>query len=249
MTIDNSLKLKNIKSKKYINNPKHFFIIFVIISFVIAFIIGGFILGHNKTKKQSSSLIETEQIITNINDIPDNPNSWKSYQINSVSLKFKLPEKLSKNKNWQINEFKKDKGSRICFSENKSSFDCKGNILVIGGSSTNYLSDTDASFTELQGFVKDNDVYFVYSSPTNLIPLKNVEVKEYVTENGLKILKILGTNNANNPVPGTPGQGYLGAIVNTNNSKYPGLSFQYSLESDLTEYEFDQILNSIIPIK
>ena len=56
-----------------------------------------------------------------------------------------------------------------------------------------------------------------------------------------EILKILGNNN----IEGAPEEKYLGAIINTTNKKYPALVLQMNIDGELSEYEFDQILNSI----
>lgn len=241
---------KNVNDKKY--NPKLFFIIFVSISFIIAFLIGGLILNQKNTNKKSSSITKTEQVKIKTNELPDNPRDWKAYKLNTLGLELKLPEKLSKNKNWQENETYSDGGPNICFSDNEPNPTCYGEVLTIVGSSTKSKKDTDVSFLKLQGFVKNEAGYAVYVSPNTLIPLKNIKIREYQNENGLKILKILGedkiSNNKSAPVVGTPGKGYLGAIVITNNPNYPALAIIYSLESDLNEYEFDQIMESIKPI-
>jgi hypothetical protein len=239
----------NKENNKKTYNSKHFFIIFLIFSFVFAFLIGGLILGNQNSKKQLSTTINSEQIKIQTNQIPDNPNNWKVYQLKNLGLEIKLPDKLSNQGEWKEFKIKNEKGTITCFSNKTPSSICEGKVLTIGSSSSNYKNGKNIMFTELQGFNTENEIYSVKISQNNLISLKNLKVKEFPNVNGLKILKIIGTSINDTPTPGTPGEGYLGAIVNTNNSKYPGLSIQYSIEeSDLTEYEFDQIINSIEPI-
>ncbi len=238
---------KNTSSPKF--NSTYFFIGFITVSFVAAFIIGGFILGKEKTKKQDAATAVKDQVKISADELPDNPENWKAYQSSALGIEVKLPENLAKKGEWEFFEIPGEKGSIICFTSQKPEGSvCSGDIFVIGGSSSDYVEGREGMFTDFQGFSKKDDKYFIKTTGGNSFELMNATFKEFENENGSEIIKILGenTNFEGNEIPlgGTPGEGYLGAIINTKDSKYPGLSVQLKLNGDISEYEFDQILRS-----
>ncbi len=243
----------------------YFFLGFLLFSFIFAFIIGGFILGKQKNNKQKASTKISEQIKIKTVELPDNPENWNSYKIQAAGIELKLPEKLTKKGTWKEEERSGSKGAVVCFNIYKETSIniinlataggagiCGGNgddILIIGGSSIDFEAGREGMFTDLQGFTKENGIYYAKFVSGNKFALKNVKLKELENENEVEIIKILGENekieDIDAPISGTPGKGYLGAIINTKNSRYPGLSIQLKLDSNISEYEFDQILKSI----
>lgn len=238
-------KIDSQKSKSF-----YFFLGFVIISSLIAFIIGGYILGKEETNNQNAQTEEKEQIKLTAKDIPNNPDEWKTYLLPTLNMKIKLPENLTKNGDWKEQVISASEGSIICFSNKISEVAiCSGEIIFAGGTSIDFIESRGGTFTDLQGFTKENNKYYIRTTGNNKFELKNIKFKEIKNPNGIEIIKILGENQISEgsefPTGGTPGKGYLGAIINTKNTKYPGLSIQLKLDSDISEFEFDQILENI----
>jgi hypothetical protein len=224
-------------NKKQIK-PAYFLIGFIFIAFILAFLIGGLMLGRNKNNDEE--LNPREQIKLTTDSIPDSPEDWKTYNLPTLGMEIKLPEKLSKEGEWKEQIIPAETGSIICFSDrNLQGPACGGKKLVVGGSSTDFSEGRGGTFTDLQGFSKENGKLFIKSTGGNKFELSNSKFKEMTNTNGVQIIKILGESG------GTPEEGYLGAIINTKNPKYPGIAIQLDVNSDISEYEFDQILESI----
>jgi len=228
-----------------------FFIGFLAISFMLAFIIGGIYFGKSKSSKQTSETNLKEQVKITAEELPDNPDKWKKYSLKTLGLEIKLPEELSKNGGWKEQTTpSSEEGSIVCFSNEKSEgAACQGEILFAGGTSTNFIEGREITFTDLQGFSKENSKFFIKTTGGNRFELTNAKFRESNNSNGVEIIKILGENltpeGSESPIGGTPGKGYLGAIINTKNSNYPGLSIQLKIDEGVSEYQFDQILESI----
>ena len=229
------------KTKKI--KPLHFLVGFILVSSVIAFLLGGYFIGKDKStqKKQNSSTSIEKQ--TNLDPVgfPGNPDNWIVIKLEPLNIEFKMPDELNKKGEWKITEINGKKGKIICFSDQdiKDENKCSGNILAIGSTSKNFSSDRNFFFTDAQGFTSKNEIYYV-NGLNNKYELKNIKLKSSENNNGFKIIKILGDGTQ-----GTPEEGFLGALVNTNNPNYPGMVLQMKIDSDISEYEFDQILESI----
>ena len=238
----NQYKNKESKFKKI--KPIHFLFGFIGISMLIAFIIGGFFIGKYNTQKEKQNTAVTleEQIDLDLVDLPGNPDNWATYKFDSLNLEIKLPEELNKKGDWKITELNGNEGTIICFSDQELSEgdECLGNMLIIGAASNNFSSDRDFSFTDAQGFTINNGIYSIKGLNNNNYELTGVTLKPFENNSEFEIIKILGANTQ-----GAPSDGYLGAIVNTNNTNYPGVTFQMKINSDISEYEFDQILESL----
>lgn len=240
------------KTPKSVFKPINFLIVFVVISSIFAFIIGGIILGKEKSNQQNSTTQLREQIKIKSSDIP-NQNNWDTYKISPAEIEFKLPESLAKQGDWQAYEIKGQSGSIVCFSRTKPSGKiaaCGDGDIIIQGDSANFIKPTDTGFGDLQGFTQKNGVYFSKFPNGGDFSLAGVKLREMKNENDVKILKILGENYKegtakNHPVIGTPGEGYMGALVLTKNSKYPYLTIKVKLNEKVSELEFDQMLESL----
>jgi hypothetical protein len=240
------------KAPKPVFKPINFLIGFVFISSIFAFIIGGVILGREKSSQQNSTTELKEQIKIKSSDIP-NQNNWNTYKISPAKFEFKLPESLAKQGGWQVYEIKGQTGSVVCFSRTKPSAKitkCGDSDIVIQGDSLNFNKPTDAGFGDLQGFTQKNGIYFTKLPNGEDFSLASVKLREMKNENGVEILKILGENYKegaakDHPIVGTPGEGYLGAVILTKNSKYPYLTIQIKLNENVSELEFDQMLESL----
>lgn len=237
-TVDQN-KIKHSKTKKI--KPIHFLIGFISISFISAFIIGGYFIGKNKNTNQQNISNETkEQININPVDFPGNPDNWTTYKFEPLNLEFKLPDELNEKGNWKIVELKGKDGTIICFSDKelKGNDKCEGKILVIGSASKNFSPTENPSFIDSQEFNINNESYSVKNLDNNF-ELKDEKFKSFKNSNGFEILKIVGSSSQ-----ATPEKGYLGAILNTNDQEYPAVIFQMKIGDDISEFEFDQILDN-----
>lgn len=224
--------------------PVHFFLGFLLISFIIAFVIGGVILGKDKENKQSSATDVKEQIKISAEDIPGNPEEWETYQIQEAGVELKLPEKITNNGTWKTYKINGNNGTLICFSKEKpdeNNAACSKDDFLITATSPDFNKNGNPQFQDFQSFENRNNTYFVKTADGKEFSLENITSNEFAGENKLKILKILGKNSTT----GTPDEGYLGAVIITNNPSFPGLTISMSLNGDLSELEFDQILENI----
>ncbi|MCL5438574.1 MAG: hypothetical protein M1268_01125 [Patescibacteria group bacterium] len=76
-----------IKTKK--NNTLKFIIIFAGISFLVAFLVGGFVLGTYGTKNNASKITPTP--VAKISPTPDTTANWKTYINKDWNFSFKYP--------------------------------------------------------------------------------------------------------------------------------------------------------------
>jgi hypothetical protein len=230
-------------------NKINFFIGFVIFSFILAFIIGGIYFGKHKSSKQAAETNIQEQVKITKKELPDTPDKWQTYQLKTLGMELKLPGKLAKEGDWKTIEKSGDKGAIICFSNDSSGSGsiCNGEVFILGSTSVDFQDDRGTRFSDVQGFENSGNKIIIKSPDGEKAELNDVKFRGMKNQNGVKIIKILGGNplGENQPRIANPGEGYLGAVVNTNNPKYPGVTIQLKIDSDVSEYEFDQILDSI----
>lgn len=248
MEAKNSSYIDNHKSQikmKFNIKPIHFLIIFVAISTILAFILGGFFIGRDKAEKNQEQSTEiTEQVKLDIKEIPNNPDSWKEYQLSNVGLSMQLPETLVEKGDWNEIELVDNGGQYLCFSYDELTKNdaCETEDLIITSVSSNY-TDSSNFFFSSKGVEISNGANLLINSNSEQVSLQNEKTKPLENEYGINILKILG-NDTNT----SPDKEYLGAVVNTGNDNYPALIIQMEINGDVSEYEFDQILESIKPI-
>jgi hypothetical protein len=109
--------------------------------------------------------------------------------------------------------------------------------------SSDYGVGRGVGFGDFQGFFKKEGKYFgkittkEFEIPTEL-------VQEITNSNGVQMIKVIGkTDEVYGDFP-TPGEGWLGAIINTHDEIYPGLTVTMELTNGLNEEIFDQILST-----
>lgn len=249
---NSSSKDQNKKSTLRINKTKPIsvFIGFVLVSTFFAFILGGIYIGkeNSEQKIRDEKTTVEEQIEINPVALPGNPDNWIIYKFTPLNIEFKLPEELNKKGEWKINEIPGDSGTQICFSdinlENEDN--CRGNDLIITSTSNDFSTKKELSFLDLQGFEIKDGTYSVRGLD-NKYELKDVRFKSFDNNQNFKIIKILG--NGNSEFAGTPDKDYLGAVINTKNSNYPAIILMMKIDGRVSEYEFDQILESIKEIE
>ena len=76
-------------------------------------------------------------------------------------------------------------------------------------------------------------------------------ISESKNINGVTILRVVGESKMSDligmemPTLGTPGKGYIGALINTSsNDKYSGFNVSMEIKTDKDEIIFDQILST-----
>lgn len=235
ITIDHNTRNK----KKAPIKPVHFLIIFVAISFIFAFLIGGYFVGKNTSKQEQQNSTEiTEQVKLNAESIPENPDNWNEYALEELGISIKLPENLIKKGDWK--EIKLE-NNIICFTykELKNEDNCETDDLIVVASSNNSENN---NFIFSKGFIEENGNYFLLDSSGKEVNISSEKFKTLETENNFKILKILGGESDI-----SPDEKYLGAVINTNNDNYPALIILMEINGQVSEYEFDQILESLSP--
>lgn len=224
--------------------PIHFLIFFIGISTLIAFIVGGYFIGKNNSKKekQNAAVELKEQVKIDPVSLPGNPDNWTVYKFEPIKLEFKLPEELNKKRVWKVNEINGKSGKSLCFSDEEVKNECKGETLVIASSSKNFASEKNNTFLDSQGFESKGGTYSIMTLTGENFKLNDLKFKTFENNKNLEILKIVGNGNE---VSGTPKDGYLYAIINTKKSEYPAIVLRMKINSDISEYEFDQILESL----
>lgn len=247
--------------------PKRDWLKIIVFSLVGAFLLfGAFYAGYWYGVQQSKPEAPKPAIPTPTQALIPTPTStldptvdWKTFTIKTMGLEFKIPSELSKMGNLEENILSGEKGNLLCVTfSKKNSFliqsvfaavgFCDVNTFALGTTSVDFEAGRMAGFSDLQGFEVIQGKYYA-----KLLGKKFEIPKELINEvtnpNGIKILKIIGRNSTTGewqgPIAGTPGDGWIGALVNIdNNPKYLGITVQMKLENNLTQKLFDQILSS-----
>lgn len=208
----------------------------------------GYTLGQKKSIPQPTT---NEQIIpsptpTTINDATAN---WQTYTIKSLGLTYKLPPAITALGDFQEYVVPGQQGTQIFISTENSKVTSDKKFLM-GTTSVDYMAGRGGMFIDLQGFTKENGKYYAKFVDNKRFDLANDLVSEAVNTNGLQIIKIrgksfdTGTEGEGLPLAGTPGQGHIGALININKPPYQGLAVDMTLNQDITEQLFDQILST-----
>jgi hypothetical protein len=237
-------------------------VISIIVILLLFFGLGGIALGKYlygpKTIIPPPSSITATPPVTLSSPTSEPTADWKSYTIKALNLSFKLPPFFNTLGEMQENVNPGEKGTYLCmtFARNKTTFIdrafaggfyCNVYKFGLGTTSVDFEAGREAGFTDLQGYVFENGVYYAkllgkkFDIPSDL-------VKKIENPNGIIIIRIMGKKSTDEewqgPLAGTPGEGNIGALINTGNSTYPGLAVQMELNKDLTEDVFDRILST-----
>lgn len=240
---------------------------------VLVLIVVGFIGGYyfkSKSEKQlsftpqptPSSYLDTQPTSKPIQtDQSTSASNWKTYSLKTIDLEFKLPPVFN-----SYGEMKEEikpggKGTQLCMTfAKKTSFllvkpvfaggsFCSINYFGFGTVSLDYEAGRGGGFTDLLGFTIENGKYYAKQNLDRKFEIPANLVKEVRSQYGVQILKITGKNSTTGewqgPIAGTPGEGRIGALINTTNTIYPGIVIEMELSGSLTEEVFDQILSSL----
>lgn len=171
---------------------------------------------------------------------------WQIYSIDTLNVSFKLPPEITE-ESGKLSEkvYSGQKGTMLTF------FDTDSQVLQpfsVGTTSVDYLDGRGGLFSDLQGFIKEGDKYMAkfvqgrtFDIPTNLVT--------EINNDDFGIIRIIGqsytTGEYRGPIAGTPGDGYVGAIINIPlNKTYTGLTINMKLDDEHTIKLFDQILST-----
>lgn len=245
----------------------------MISTIVLVLLVIGFVGGYfykSKSEKQTSFISQP----TPSNNISTQPtfepvateqspttSSWKTYSLKTIGLEFKLPPVFN-NYGEMKEEIKPgEKGTQLCMTFTKKisfilvkpvfaggSF-CSINYFGLGTVSPDYEAGRGGGFTDLLGFTIEDGKYYARQNLNRKFEIPSNLVKEVKSQYGVQALKITGKNSTTGewqgPIAGTPGDGRIGALVNTTNTIYPGIAVEMELSGSLTEEVFDQILSTL----
>jgi len=204
---------------------KLLFFILLALVLVITIFLTTFLITKNKNSVPVQKITETTEIIKN------NVQDWKTVEDKEIGFSF--------NYHTFLGEFvylpnKSETGNAILgkFSKN--------NDIYIGGISTDFTAGRSGSFYDFSGYDNKNNEITYHGARTldkaSLINKSDIK-KIYKNKNGVEIVLINGYTppESGYPEPWGLGEGNIGALVNTNNKTYPGISFQFPniLESEM----------------
>lgn len=190
---------------------------------------------------------------------PDEPASdWQSYSNSTLGIKFVLPNEFAKYGALSEKIIPSSEGGE-CFCltfPSAQGFLVKEvlaggaiNIFGLGTTSVDFQAGREGGFTDIQGFREADGRYFALWVGGGEIEISDNLVTESKSDFGVRYLKIHGLSMTEEPffpIPGTPGDGYIGALINLPTpGKYRGFVIEMELRDDLTEAVFDEVLASL----
>ncbi len=256
------------------NKPNYliiFLIIFQIITLGFVIYIGfQFMQISNKISNQTDST--SPSAISLSQPLPTNStlnvhNSWTTYDIQKFNLQFQLPS------NFALNDFPSGKeifgetGSKYCltFSLNETSWfapkpvyaggaGCGTDLFTIAATSTDFSAGREGMFEDNISYTVNNGKFLINFPNNQQFEIKSDRVTAITNSHNIQVLKIIGKDeistdpNAGRPTyrsPGTPSEGYIGAMINSSiQNNYPGLIIEMKLDDQHTEDLFDEILST-----
>jgi hypothetical protein len=189
----------------------------------------------------------------------DPTTDWETYTIPELNLTFKLPQNLV-NDDLILNTTPGENGiqhcwylsrqqSRIIQSVHAGGGPCFSlkDTLWMGATSTDYEAGRSGGFSDYT-----KEVYQVVGGEIKIgeVLIRSDLGSEVTNKNGVPYARIIGESDepmkgseVGWPLPGTPGEGYIGALIKTNSEKFPLLALELNLEKG-DELLFDQILST-----
>lgn len=250
---------------------KHFLIILIVILFVAGLLpaVGMYFILQSKFQ-HSESFIKSNRLIQTLREkifrvksppsVAPSQAPWKTYEVGTLGLEFQLPPALSKTGDIQEEFVPQNGGIKVCVTLTKKPTSamsqasaanntfCNADNFGIGATSRGYTATPSSEFLDLQGFVVSAEKYYAILNASSTFWLPQELIREVRNPNKVVLLKVTGANdpdNATNPRPGTPGEGWIGALINLPNETYPGLAIQLKLSEGVTEEDFDELLSTI----
>jgi hypothetical protein len=196
-----------------------------------------------------------------VTEQPSGTSNWKAYTLKTVNLEFKLPPVFNSYGEMKEEIKPEEKGTQLCMTfAKKTSFllvkpvfagysGCSINYFGFGTVSPDAEAGRSGGFTDLLGYTIENGKYYARRNLDRKFEIPANLVKEIRSQYGVQVLKITGkdstTGEWQGPIGGTPGDGRIGALVNTTSTIYPGVAIEMELGGNLTEEVFDQILSTL----
>ena len=250
----------------------NFLVILLSILMLLALAIAGFFAYQTQKLAKELSEFKNQNLATPTSE-PEStfpmytePNSpiadWKTYKVNELGIEFKLPKQLGMLEN-SGKEMAGNTGTQFCMSFVGSlSFSivkdvyagagpCGGGVFSLGTVSKDYSAGREGGFGDLSGYIKDGVNYSARFVNGGKFLLPSYLISESKNINGVTILRVVGESKMSDligmemPTLGTPGKGYIGALINTSsNDKYSGFNVSMEIKTDKDEIIFDQILST-----
>lgn len=251
-------------------NPKvNYWMISTVVLVLLAMGFAGGYFFKSKFEKGQSNV--PQPTLNNYSDIqpttkptiteqPPTTSNWKTYTLKTIGLEFKLPPVFDNYGEMKEEIMPGEKGTQLCMTFAKKSSllivkpvfaggGCRINYFGLGAVSLDYEAGREGAFTDLLGFIKQDGKYYAKQNLDRKVEIPANLVKEVRSQFGVQVLKITGKNYTTGEwrgaMAGTPGDGRIGALVNTTNALYPGIAIEMELSESLTEEVFDQILSSL----
>lgn len=185
---------------------------------------------------------------------------WEWYLFKSFGLEFRLPKEISSMGPMKEEQISGEKGKVFCmtllagtsFLTNPvyaGGAGCYVGLFGLGGPSEDFEAGREKVFTDYVGYVNEGDRFFALLPKNKRDEIPNNLVEEVVNPNGIKVLLVKGADaggEGNFPQTGTPGNGWIGALVNLpEGSPFHGLAVQMKLEASLNEIMFKKIISTL----
>ncbi len=130
---------------------------------------------------------------------------------------------------------------------------CSGDFAV-GSVTPDYSAGRGGGFGDMTGYVKKNGSYYYrFLDSVSDQPLPASVVREVTNENGVTYLLVKGSDTEydvggtteTRPMMGTPGTGYIGALVNLAGGRYKGFGIQMKIGKSGDTETFERILSTL----
>lgn len=187
---------------------------------------------------------------------------WKTYVFKTAGITFRLPPLFDTYGVLKEEVLQGEVGDLGCMTFSRTTSwhiiksvyaavaYCTINKIGIGANSIDFQAGREGGFTDLSGFKIEDDKYYARIGATTYFEIPPELSTLTTNPNGTKILIVRGKNSTGEewqgPLPGTPGEGKIGALINTHNSRYPGAALEMELISPFTEDVFRRIVSTII---
>ena len=186
------------------------------------------------------------------------------YLVDELGVEFIIPPQIEYetlyigNAKYPLNTYP----SRLCISSHTeplkffTTCHTDGFALTALSSSGGHFEREEKRLDDMKSYILQNGKYFGRYDQDKFIEIVPKKIIEIVNQHGVTILRLVGKDmtitirNTTRLANGTPGEGYVGAIINLpNNPIYSGFTIKMRLTDTLTEQVFDQILDSIRVIR
>lgn len=180
---------------------------------------------------------------------PDLYTNWLTYENHEAGFSFQYPPEFLEFGILTEKIITGEKGNQICITfidgEDENPNEYINENFTVSLLSQDYQADRAATFLDSLGY-QEIDSEFFYKLPAN----KNYKIPEelvtkFTNKNDIEMIKITGANTPDGyPTTSTPGEGYVGVLINTQNAIYPAIILEGN-KSLVTINLFTQIIDSI----